>query len=315
MERDRAVYDYGRRGRSRSPEDGVRKRRRSASPYERDPRARYDEYDSRGPGYKSPRRSSYHNPPSRRAPPDPHTLDYPASLKQYAEWFRYYYPQAAAEEDSSDKAAQQQAADGSKPRNGIKLRWEKYKKSFSAQQLQTMFDHHRKSPWFAEKYDPSAQYAYLRKRVRKEGWRGRLNTFLENLDAGLFDPQSGNLYQPSSPAKQSVTLKKEETKEDQEALPDHDGLAPVDESMKVDEDVIVDVEEDGDKLDANGKSLENGKRDNRDRGEEVSVAPEGHQIMIRTIPPDIGRVKLETVGVRVLCCWFQTMSYPVATGS
>ena len=68
-------------------------------------------------------------------PPDPHTLDYPASLKQYAEWFRYHYPQAAAEEDSSDKAAQQQAADGSKPRNGIKLRWEKYKKSFAAQQV------------------------------------------------------------------------------------------------------------------------------------------------------------------------------------
>ncbi|KAI0002946.1 hypothetical protein BJV74DRAFT_876354 [Russula compacta] len=285
MERDRAMYDYGRRGRSRSPDDGVRKRRRSISPYERDARPRYDEYDSRGPGYKSPRRSSYHNPPSRRAPPDPHTLDYPASLKQYAEWFRFYFPQAAAEEDISDKAAQQQAADGSKPRNGIKLRWEKYKKSFAAQQLQTMFDHHRKSPWFAEKYDPSAQYAYLRKRVRKEGWRGRLNTFLENLDGGLFDPQSGNLYQPSSPAK-----------DDQEAQPDHDGLAPVDESMKVDEDVIIEVEEEGDKLDANGKGVENGKKDSRDRGEEVSVAPEGHQVMIRTIPPDIGRVKLETVG-------------------
>jgi SERRATE/Ars2, N-terminal domain len=168
-----------------------------------------------------------------------------------------------------------------------------------------MFDHHRKSPWFAEKYDPSTQYAYLRKRVRKEGWRGRLNTFLENLDAGLFDPQSGNLYQPSSPAKQSVTLKKEEAKEDQEALPDHDGLAPVDESMKVDEDVIVEVEEEGDKLDANVQSIENGKKDSRDRGEEVSVAPEGHQIMIRTIPPDIGRVKLETVGVRVLCRLFE----------
>jgi hypothetical protein len=168
-----------------------------------------------------------------------------------------------------------------------------------------MFDHHRKSPWFAEKYDPSTQYAYLRKRVRKEGWRGRLNTFLENLDAGLFDPQSGNLYQSSSPAKQSVTLKKEEAKEDQEVLPDHDGLAPVDESMKVDEDVIAEVEEEGDKLDANVQSVENGKRDSRDRGEEVSVAPEGHQIMIRTIPPDIGRVKLETVGVRVLCRLFQ----------
>jgi hypothetical protein len=168
-----------------------------------------------------------------------------------------------------------------------------------------MFDHHRKSPWFAEKYDPSAQYAYLRRRVRKEGWRSRLNIFLENLDAGLFDPQAGNLYQSSSPAKQSVTLKKEEAKDDQETLPDHDGLAPVDESMKVDEDVVVEVEEDGDKLDANGKGTENGRKDNRDRGEEVSVAPEGHQVMIRTIPPDIGRVKLETVGVRILCRGFQ----------
>ena len=62
MERDRAMYDYGRRGRSRSPDDGmscvdyllayestrpnvgVRKRRRSISPYERDARPRYDEY-------------------------------------------------------------------------------------------------------------------------------------------------------------------------------------------------------------------------------------------------------------------------------
>jgi len=56
------MYDYGRRGRSRSPDDGmscvnyfpgcettvpnlgVRKRRRSMSPYERDPRSRYDEH-------------------------------------------------------------------------------------------------------------------------------------------------------------------------------------------------------------------------------------------------------------------------------
>jgi hypothetical protein len=75
--------------------------------------------------------------------------------------------------------------------------------------------------------------------------------------------------------------------------------------MKVDEDVVVEVEEDGDKLDANGKGTENGRKDNRDRGEEVSVAPEGHQVMIRTIPPDIGRVKLETVGVRILCRGFQ----------
>jgi hypothetical protein len=130
-----------------------------------------------------------------------------------------------------------------------------------------------------------------------------MNTFLENLAAGFFDPQSGDLHQP--PPAKSVTIKKEEAGDDQEAFPDHDALAPVDESMKVDEDVAIEVEEDGDKLDANGKGLENGRRDSRDRGEEVSVAPEGHQVMIRTIPPDIGRVKLETVGVRILCCGFQ----------
>ncbi|KAJ3524525.1 hypothetical protein NMY22_g10963 [Coprinellus aureogranulatus] len=74
-------------------------------------------------------------PPSRRPPPDPHTFDYPASLKQYAEWFRYFYPQQATEEDSADKAAEQEANDGSKPRNGIKARWEKYKKEFAANQV------------------------------------------------------------------------------------------------------------------------------------------------------------------------------------
>ena len=66
---------------------------------------------------------------------DPRTADYPVSLRQYAEWFRYYYPQQATEEDNADKAAEQEAGDGSKPRNGIRSRWEKYKKDFAAQQV------------------------------------------------------------------------------------------------------------------------------------------------------------------------------------
>src|SRR3984957_20043743 len=130
----------------------ARKRRRSLSPYERDrydPRPRYgDDYGlllmhlctrssrtdnmllephSRMYGYSSPRRPQYPIPfpTSRRAPPDPHTFEYPAGLKKYAEWFRYYYPQQAIEEDNADKAAEQEASDGSKPRNGIKSRWEK----------------------------------------------------------------------------------------------------------------------------------------------------------------------------------------------
>lgn len=92
-------------------------------------------------GYSSPPRrghsSSY--PPARRAPPDPHTFDYPASLKQYADWFRYFYSQQAIEEDNADKAAEQEAGDGSKPRNGIKSRWEKYKKDFAAAQVRPRF--------------------------------------------------------------------------------------------------------------------------------------------------------------------------------
>lgn len=76
-------------------------------------------------------------PPSRRPPPDPHTFDYPATLKQFAEWFRFFYPQLAAEEDTADKAAEAEAADGTKPRNGIKTRWEKYKKEFAASQVRS----------------------------------------------------------------------------------------------------------------------------------------------------------------------------------
>jgi len=72
-------------------------------------------------------------------PPDPHTFDYPASLKQYADWFRYFYPAQATEEDNADKAAEQEAGDGSKPRNGIKSKWEKYKKDFAATQVSTLF--------------------------------------------------------------------------------------------------------------------------------------------------------------------------------
>ena len=88
-------------------------------------------------GYSPPRRGHVPPPypPSRRPPPDPHTFDYPATLKQYAEWFRYFYPQQAGEEDSADKAAEQEANDGTKPRNGIKARWEKYKKEFAANQV------------------------------------------------------------------------------------------------------------------------------------------------------------------------------------
>ncbi|KAI0939663.1 hypothetical protein AcV5_001002 [Taiwanofungus camphoratus] len=309
-ERERAAYEYSRRGRSRSPpaDETGRKRRRSLSPWERDryePRPRYaDDYDthSRGYGYGSPHRGQYPPPPpygsSRRAPPDPHTFDYPASLKQYAEWFRYFYPQQAIEEDNADKAAEQEAGDGSKPRNGIKSRWEKYKKEFAAGQLQRMFDHHRKSPWFAEKYDPSPEYEKMRARVRERGWRGRIDQFVVDLDTGKYDP---DLNEPepeaAAPVKDNVpngeTADGTETNYAQAAAPvEAKANANGDDEMQFN----VEAEDEGGDNDANrgdtnGKSSSDNRRNNR--GEEISVQPEGNQVMIRTIPPDIGRAKLE----------------------
>ncbi|KAG8218305.1 hypothetical protein J3R82DRAFT_3919 [Butyriboletus roseoflavus] len=302
-ERDRVPYDHARRGRSRSPPpDENRKRRRSMSPYDReryDPRPRYgDDFDahSRTYGYRSPPRAQFpapypvqQPPPSRRAPVDPRTMDHPATLKQYAEWFRYYFPQQATEEDNADKAAEQEAGDGSKPRNGIRARWERYKKEFMSTQLQTMFDHHRKSPWFAEKYDPAPEFIALRRRLRKDGWKGRLNTFVQDLELGCkFDP---DLNEPES---ESSTQHK-----DSAASGDvGENVAPTEEVKNVADDDMqftMDAEEDTGEHDANrvenGKAITEHKRSNR--GEEISVPPEGNQVMIRTIPPDIGRLKLE----------------------
>ncbi|KAG6889025.1 hypothetical protein C0992_006721 [Termitomyces sp. T32_za158] len=251
---------------------------------------------SRGYGYPSPPRRGHPSayPPARRPPPDPHTFDYPASLKQYAEWFRYFYPQQAIEEDNADKAAEQEAGDGSKPRNGIKSKWEAYKKDFAATQvsmnvLQTMFDHHRKSPWFAEKYDPSPEMQNLRMRVRKEGWKGRLDTFLLDLELGKFDPVlNESELEPSSPVKENV-LNGENTVEPNGQGEEKSG--GIDEDMQFNVDADEEPgENDTSRADAPGKSIAD-KRSNR--GEEVSVPPEGNQVMIRTIPPDIGRVKLE----------------------
>ena len=60
----------------------------------------YSDAHSRHNYSTSPRRHNQPFPPTRRAPPpDPHTFDYPATLKQYADWFRYFYPAQATEED------------------------------------------------------------------------------------------------------------------------------------------------------------------------------------------------------------------------
>ncbi|EJD54073.1 hypothetical protein AURDEDRAFT_110707 [Auricularia subglabra TFB-10046 SS5] len=276
------------RGRSRSPGGGDyygdRKRRRSPSPYDRgdrhEPRPRYaDDYDThtRSRAYSPNRDRRYGMGNGRRREfADPYAMDSPASFKQFAEWFRHTYPTQTTEDDIADKIAAD--ANEQKPKM-MRVRYEKYKKEFHCRQVQTLFDYHRKSPWFQERYDPSPQFENLRKRVRKQGWGGRLEQFLVDIEGGKYDPNPDELAPtdatngdggdpPSSPVKEEPDVKQEDA------------------DQQFDED-------------AGGDDNEGGRR-NRDgarvqRSDEISISPEGNEVMIRTIPPDIGRLKLEDV--------------------
>jgi hypothetical protein len=169
-----------------------------------------------------------------------------------------------------------------------------------------MFDHHRKSPWFAEKYDPSEEMKALRMRVRKEGWRGRLNTFLLDLETGKFDP---DLTEPE-PTADTKAQQKEGTTNGTvgDGAPPDPKIDATGSEGKIgagagDDDIQIEGEEEGGdheilQTEANGKAAYDARRSfgvTGSRGEEISVPTEGNQVMIRTIPPDIGRVKLEEV--------------------
>lgn len=166
-----------------------------------------------------------------------------------------------------------------------------------------MFDHHRKSPWFVEKYDPAPEYVNLRARTRRGGWKGRESTFLHDLEAGKFDP---DLNEPVSEPEPISPVKEEPI--NGEIAPTETNGSAVAATSTVEEPKAtggddemqfnMDAEDEGGDHDAsrneaNGKT--SGKTDRFARGEEISIPPEGNQVMIRTIPPDIGRVKLEDV--------------------
>ena len=123
-----------------------------------------------------------------------------------------------------------------------------------------------------------------------------MDSFLHDLESGKFDLDlSEPEPEPSSPVSTDNT-----TVEVNGTVPpivgdDTKQAAGGDDEMQF----VVDADEDPGDNDtgrpdaANGKSTSDSKRHNR--GEEASALPEGNQVMIRTIPPDIGRVKLEEV--------------------
>ncbi|KAG8903976.1 hypothetical protein FRB99_002455 [Tulasnella sp. 403] len=318
-ERERAEWDYrrnngmGMRQRSRSPgvyDDRRLKRRRSMSPpygYERDryePRPRYGEdyYDNRGPPpgrYSPPQRGyrPYSPPRPSRGLVDPYDLDYPATFRYFSDWFRLNYPGVAADEEAQSKTAE---TSNNKAGSPMKKRYDEYRRGIVNQQIQILFDHHKASAWFLERYDLSEQYASLRTRTRKIGWKGKIDEFIQKLEQGKLDPvleldatppANATTSQPSDPDQSQLT---EQNGEDVDIM---------NEESRPDEDMDIamfegDVNGEGSggllssSTNGNGKAQGNATSA---QAEEVSVEPEGVQIMIRTIPPDIGRLKIEEI--------------------
>lgn len=136
-----------------------------------------------------------------------------------------------------------------------------------------MFEYHRRLAWFIEKYDPAERYEDLRARVRREGLNGTIDQFILELEAGKHDPGQ-------SPS---------------QAM-DADGTAPMTQETQ-DEDDTMGGEEEHSKQNTNATNEQPTKPVNPG---EISIMPSGPQLMIRTIPPDIGRIKLEQVGGIIL---------------
>lgn len=138
--------------------------------------------------------------------------------------------------------------------------------------MQILFEKHRSAAWFLEKYDPTEKYSDLRARVRKQGWHGALDNFLAELEAGNFD------YVFEIPkSNQSLETKNETNNEEGNANGVKEEKTP--------------TKQEGEGEDSEWAN-ENGKADEND---EVIIPHKGHQVMIKTIPPDIGRLRLEPV--------------------
>lgn len=145
-----------------------------------------------------------------------------------------------------------------------------------------LFNAHRNQVWFIERYDPASEYVTLRDRIKAEGRKGRTARFIQELEEGKYDPAA-----TEDPA--TVTTEAKTT-----ASPQPEASAdPANDELDFDND----NEEEGNPKQTT-EATENGKFKEGPQGGrdvECSMETEGNQVMIRTLPPDIGRVKLEQV--------------------
>lgn len=137
-----------------------------------------------------------------------------------------------------------------------------------------LFQRHHKSAWFLEKYDPTEKYTDVRARVRKQGWQGALDGFISELEAGKFDSIFETSKQPYS--NPHIELQTDATASQIDTTEEK---AIADDEIK--------AEDDNEWM--NSKPAQD--------GDEIIIPHKGHQVMIKTIPPDIGRLVLEPVRI------------------
>ncbi|KAG8820997.1 hypothetical protein FRC19_008315 [Serendipita sp. 401] len=196
---------------------------------------------------------------------DPTQRDTLSSFKHFSEWFRSAHPDLCREDQAEDSS--ENASPDKKDNSIVKLRYDEYRRQFIRKQYKLMFDYHRKFAWFAEKYDTGERFADMRDRVRKQGWDGTINHFVNDLEAGQYDPA---------------------------ALGAHDSMPA---TSAENEDRKEDFDNDGDDLMQGGIPISvPPTQSTRKPGiGEAIAAPRHPQLMVKTLPPDIGRLKLEEV--------------------
>lgn len=140
-----------------------------------------------------------------------------------------------------------------------------------------------------------------------------MNAFLSDLESGKCDPDLNEPRQDAEPLSPLVSkdgavngdaAQTNGSAGEANVIPeDSKPSGSADDAMQFNVEPDEDTnEQDVGRADANGngRQVSDSKRP-VDRGEELSIPPEGNQVMIRTIPPDIGRVKLEEVSLSMLC--------------
>ncbi|KDN51189.1 hypothetical protein RSAG8_00818, partial [Rhizoctonia solani AG-8 WAC10335] len=243
-------------------------------------RRRPDWEPRRGQGYQGDHPRRHRSPARTRGPLDPYSVDIPVSFRAFCEWYRYHHPEAAQEEEKVKREANEAGKELDKASDPMRAHFDAYKRKMLLKQNNMLFNAHKSQVWFIERYDPAPEHVALRDRIKAEGRKGRTARFVQELDEGKYDPI---VEDPTT-----VT-----TEDKPEGSPRAEGGGDSTNDNELDFD--NDNDEEGNSK-PTAEATENGKAKGGPQGGrdvECSMDTEGNQVMIRTLPPDIGRVKLE----------------------